>query len=77
MSFLTQFAKMAEEQTLITRMLTRKLGELNPETIDSFACAKGDRIHQLTLEQLEALDDALLDFNAIAEHRLHRIERQF
>jgi heme oxygenase len=50
---------MAEGQTLITRMLTRKLGELNPETIES--------IHQLTLEQLESLGDALLDFDRMED----------
>ncbi len=47
---------LAERQLLI-RQLMRKLGETNHETIDS--------IDQLTLEQLESLGDALLDFNAI------------
>ncbi len=51
--------RMAEGQSLIIRQLTRKLGELNPETID--------RINQLTLEQLESLGDALLDFNAMED----------
>jgi Domain of unknown function (DUF4351) len=51
--------RLAEGQSLIIRQLTRKLGEINPETIES--------IHQLTLEQLESLGDALLDFNAIED----------
>jgi hypothetical protein len=52
----TQKGQMAEGQTLIIRQLTRKLGELGSETIES--------IHQLTLEQLESLGDALLDFDS-------------
>ncbi len=51
----TQKGQMAEGQTLIIRQLTRKFGELGSETIES--------IHQLTLEQLESLGDALLDFD--------------
>jgi predicted transposase YdaD len=51
--------RLAEGQSLIIRQLTRKLRGINPETIES--------IHQLTLEQLESLGDALLDFNAIED----------
>jgi Domain of unknown function (DUF4351) len=51
--------RMAEGQSLIIRQLTRKLGELNPKTIES--------IHHLLLEQLESLGDALLDFNSIED----------
>jgi Domain of unknown function (DUF4351) len=51
--------RMAEGQSLIIRQLTRKLGELNPKTIES--------IHHLSLEQLESLGDALLDFNSIED----------
>jgi heme oxygenase len=53
--------KKAKWRTLIIRQLTRKFGELGSETIES--------IHQLTLEQLESLGDALLDFNAIEDLR--------
>jgi Domain of unknown function (DUF4351) len=55
----TQKGQMAEGQTLIIRQLTRKLGELGSETIES--------IHQLTLEQLESLGDALLDFDRMED----------
>jgi Domain of unknown function (DUF4351) len=51
--------RMAEGQSLIIRQLTRKLGELNPKTIEF--------IHHLSLEQLESLGDALLDFNSIED----------
>jgi Domain of unknown function (DUF4351) len=51
--------RVAEGQSLIIRLLTRKFGEISPETIEA--------IDRLTLEQLESLGDALLDFNSIED----------
>ncbi len=47
------------ERSLILRQLTRRLGEL-PEATRS-------RLEHLSLTQLEALGEALLDFRAIAD----------
>ncbi|MBW4552784.1 MAG: Rpn family recombination-promoting nuclease/putative transposase [Aphanocapsa sp. GSE-SYN-MK-11-07L] len=47
------------ERSLILRLLTRQVGEL-PEELQS-------RIHALSLEQLENLGEALLEFEAIAD----------
>jgi predicted transposase YdaD len=47
------------ERSLILRLLTRRVGEL-PQEVRS-------RIEALSLEQLENLGDALLDFQAIAD----------
>ncbi|MDZ8089696.1 MAG: Rpn family recombination-promoting nuclease/putative transposase [Nostoc sp. DedQUE12b] len=49
----------AEGQLLILRLLTRRVGELPQEVLD--------RIETLSLEQLENLGEALLDFQAIAD----------
>ncbi|MBD2564203.1 MULTISPECIES: DUF4351 domain-containing protein [Nostoc] len=49
----------AEGQLLILRQLTRRVGELPQEMLD--------RIENLSLEQLENLGEALLDFQAIAD----------
>ncbi len=47
------------EQRLIIRLLNRRLGE-----IDSFNI---ERVQRLSIEQLEALGEALLDFSAISD----------
>jgi Domain of unknown function (DUF4351) len=44
---------------LITRLLTRKFGNLAPELVN--------RVNQLSIEQLESLGEALLDFSSIAD----------
>ncbi|MCF2146445.1 Rpn family recombination-promoting nuclease/putative transposase [Desmonostoc muscorum LEGE 12446] len=49
----------AEGQLLILRQLTRRVGELPQEVLE--------RIETLSLEQLENLSEALLDFQAIAD----------
>ncbi|MBE9104174.1 Rpn family recombination-promoting nuclease/putative transposase [Nostoc cf. edaphicum LEGE 07299] len=49
----------AEGQLLILRLLTRRVGELPQYMLD--------RIETLSLEQLENLGEALLDFQAIAD----------
>jgi predicted transposase/invertase (TIGR01784 family) len=49
----------AEGQLLILRQLTRRVGELPQEMLD--------RIETLSLEQLENLGEALLDFQAITD----------
>ncbi len=49
----------AEGQLLILRLLTRRVGELPQEVLN--------RIETLSLEQLENLGEALLDFQAIAD----------
>ncbi|MBE8968636.1 Rpn family recombination-promoting nuclease/putative transposase [Nostocales cyanobacterium LEGE 12452] len=49
----------AEGQLLILRLLTRRVGELPQEVLE--------RIETLSLEQLENLGEALLDFQAIAD----------
>jgi predicted transposase YdaD len=51
--------KQEGEQTLILRQLQRRVGELPQEV-------RGD-IQTLSLEQLEALAEALLDFTAIED----------
>jgi predicted transposase YdaD len=48
-----------EGKALITRLLTRKFGNLAPELLS--------RVNQLSIEQLESLGEALLDFNSIAD----------
>lgn len=48
-----------EGRSLVLRLLTRKVGELSPEL--------RDRVNNLSLEQLENLGEALLDFQAIAD----------
>jgi Domain of unknown function (DUF4351) len=51
--------RVEEEKSLIIRLLTRKLGELNPETIE--------QIDRLNLDALESLGDALLDFDRMED----------
>ncbi|MCF4970795.1 DUF4351 domain-containing protein, partial [Nostoc sp. CMAA1605] len=51
--------KQEGEQTLVLRQIQKRVGELPPEV--------QARIQTLTLEQLEALGEALLDFCAIAD----------
>jgi Domain of unknown function (DUF4351) len=51
--------RMEEGKSLIIRQLTRKLGELDPETIE--------QIDRLTLVQIESLGDALLDFDRMED----------
>jgi predicted transposase/invertase (TIGR01784 family) len=48
-----------EGRALITRLLTRKFGNLAPELLS--------RVHQLSIDQLESLGEALLDFNEIVD----------
>ena len=48
-----------EGRTLILRLLTRKFGELDPEI--------PFQIESLSLKQLEALSEVLLDFSSLAE----------
>lgn len=54
-----QEGRQEEGRSLILRQLTRRVGEL-PETERS-------RLNTLSLEQLENLGEALLDFEAIAD----------
>jgi Domain of unknown function (DUF4351) len=54
--------RVAEGRSLIIRQLTRKLGQLNPETIAQIDC--------LGLDAIESLGDALLDFSSMEDLRL-------
>ncbi|RCJ24627.1 hypothetical protein A6S26_18720 [Nostoc sp. ATCC 43529] len=54
-----QRGRKAEGQLLIVRLLTRRVGELSQEVLE--------RIETLSLEQLENLGEALLDFQAMAD----------
>ncbi len=47
------------ERSLIFRLLARRIGELTPETRSQFEC--------LSLEHLELLGEALLDFSSAAD----------
>ncbi|MDZ7956011.1 DUF4351 domain-containing protein [Nostoc sp. DedQUE09] len=47
------------EQRLIIRLLNRRFGEIDSSTIE--------RVQELSIEQLEALGEALLDFSVIAD----------
>jgi predicted transposase/invertase (TIGR01784 family) len=53
--------KLEGEQTVILRLLTRRVGEVSPEL--------QSQIQSLSLYQLEALADALLDFSTLADLR--------
>lgn len=53
----TQKGRNEGEKLLVIRMLNRKLGTLDPKSIDT--------INNLDLEAIESLGDALLDFNTI------------
>jgi hypothetical protein len=48
---------LARERSLILRLLTRKIGSISDLTLD--------RINKLSIEQLESLGEALLDFGSI------------
>ncbi|MGB8698390.1 MAG: DUF4351 domain-containing protein, partial [Thermosynechococcaceae cyanobacterium] len=50
-----QLSRTEEARSLIVRQLTRRVGTLSPDVLS--------RIHALTLDQLEALGEALLDFS--------------
>jgi predicted transposase YdaD len=54
-----QEGKQEGEQRLIFRLLQRRVGELSPEV--------QQRIESLSLNQLEALGEALLDFTAMKD----------
>lgn len=54
-----QEGKQEEALLLILRQLTRRIGTIEPEL--------QERIHRLSLTQLEELAEALLDFSAIAD----------
>ena len=54
-----QDAKADGEQILVLKILTRKLGNINPEI--------RARVNSLTIEQLESLGEDLLDFSSIAD----------
>ncbi len=49
----------AGEQALVLPQLTRKFGNLSPELIS--------RVRGLSLDRLEALGEALLDFTSLAD----------
>jgi predicted transposase/invertase (TIGR01784 family) len=53
--------KLEGEQTVILRLLTRRVGDVSPEL--------QSQIQSLSLYQLEALADALLDFSTLADLR--------
>ena len=53
--------KLEGEQTVILRQLARRIGEISPEL--------QSQIQSLSLYQLEALADALLDFSSLADLR--------
>ena len=54
-----QQGRQQEGRSLILRLLTRKLGQLNPQV--------RSQIESLSLEQLEALSEVLLDFSSVQE----------
>lgn len=54
-----QEERLKGEQALILRLLTRKVGEISPET--------KAQIETLSIAQLEDLGEALLDFAALAD----------
>jgi hypothetical protein len=56
-----EIGRSEEGKSLILRMLTRKLGTLDPNSIDL--------INNLDLESIESLCDALLDFNTTDDLR--------
>jgi Domain of unknown function (DUF4351) len=47
------------EQRLVMRLLNRRLGEIDP--------ANSDRVRELSIEQLENLGEALLDFASVGD----------
>jgi predicted transposase YdaD len=54
-----QDAKAEGEQRLVTKILTRKLGNITPEI--------RSRVISLTIEQLESLGEDLLDFTQMSD----------
>ncbi|MEM8780439.1 MAG: DUF4351 domain-containing protein, partial [Cyanobacteria bacterium P01_G01_bin.49] len=54
-----QRGKQAEARSLILRLLTKRVGELSPEV--------RSQIESLSLEQLENLGEALLDFGSMSD----------
>ncbi|MGA9380108.1 MAG: DUF4351 domain-containing protein [Phormidium sp.] len=54
-----QQGRRQEALSLVMRQLDRKLGEINPTTIE--------RVQALSIEQLEDLGIALLDFSQVAD----------
>jgi predicted transposase/invertase (TIGR01784 family) len=54
-----QEGREVEARSLVLRLLTRRVGELSPEL--------RDRIESLSLEELESLGEALLDFSTMAD----------
>lgn len=54
-----QEGKQEQTQALVIRLLQRRVGSLSPEV--------REQIQSLSLEQLEALSEALLDFSAISQ----------
>jgi heme oxygenase len=56
---ITQQARTSGEKALVLKLLTRKLGNLSPELIA--------RVSGLSLERLEALGEALLDFQGVGD----------
>jgi predicted transposase YdaD len=51
--------KQQEALLLVTRLLNRRLGNLSVTEVD--------RLHGLSIEELEALGEALLDFTSVAD----------
>ncbi len=47
------------ERLLVVRLLTRKLGDLSPETVAG--------VNSLSIERLESLGEVLLDFTTLAD----------
>jgi Domain of unknown function (DUF4351) len=56
---ITQQARTSEGRALVLKLLTRKLGNLSPELTT--------RVSGLSLERLEALGEALLDFQGVED----------
>ena len=54
-----QEAQIDGEQRLVLKQLTRKLGTITPEM--------RSRVSSLTIEQVESLGEALLDFTSMAD----------
>ncbi|MEH2335164.1 MAG: DUF4351 domain-containing protein [Nostoc sp.] len=54
-----QEAKKQGEQRLVLRLLNRRIGEINSSLIE--------QIQDLSIEQLENLGEALLDFSSVAD----------
>ncbi len=59
-----------QERSLVLRLLSRKLGSLNPQLTE--------RVNSLSIENVESLGEALLDFGDATEleHWLSSIDAQ-